>query len=94
MSSAMRLLSAYVFMAVQNQLWFDLLSKTNQVLVGAVARLFCIQDVYFSTQGLLTLNISKFVRESGDILSNWAMVASSHIPCNFYWLIIYPSPKL
>jgi len=94
MSSAMRLLSAYVFMAAQNQLWFDLLPKTHQVLVEAVARLFCIQDVHFSTQGLLTLNISKFVRESGDILSNWAMVASSHFPCNFYWLIILPSPKL
>jgi hypothetical protein len=54
MSSAMRLLSAYVFMTTLDQLWFNLLSKAHKVLVEAVARLFRIQDVYFSTQCLLT----------------------------------------
>ena len=54
MSSAMRLMSAYVFMTALDQLWFSLLSKAHKILVEAVARLFCIQDVYFSTQGLLT----------------------------------------
>jgi len=54
MSSAMCLLSAYVLMTVQNQLWCTLLSKTQQVLGEAVARLFCIQGIYLSTQGLLT----------------------------------------
>ena len=54
MSSAMRILSAYVFMMAQDHMWFNLLSKTHKVLVEAVARFFCIQDIYFSTQDLVT----------------------------------------
>ena len=91
MSSAMRLLSAHVVMTAQNQLWCTLSSKTHQVLVEAVARLFCIQDVPFSTprsSGSFLMNFSKFVRENGDILSNLAMVASHYTPCSFYWLMI------
>jgi hypothetical protein len=85
MSSAMRLLSAYVFMTAHDRLWFTL-TKTHKVLCRDCSSLVLnsrhiLLDPRSSESFLM--KFSKFFRESGDIITEWAMGASYHIPCKF-----------